>query len=177
MAIKINRKVKYLVSKIIDIEIVRQFYYPLNINKLKLRFLKSKFLYLGKGTYIDFPVRIRGMRYVHIGNDVVINSFVHIWGQGGVFIGDRVLIAAHCSITSLTHDYNLNNLTDSPAIRSKVRIEDDVWIGSNSIIMPGITIKKGAIIGAGSVVTKDVEEYAIVVGNPAREIKRRDISR
>lgn len=168
-----NRTLKYLTSKIVDIDFVKQFYYPFNFNKLKLRFIKSKFLFLGKRTYIDFPVKIKGKESVHIGNDVVINAFVHIWGHGGVFIGDRVLIAAHCSITSLTHDYNLSNFYNAPAIRLKVNIEDDVWIGSNSIIMPGVTIKKGAIVGAGSVVTKDVEANTIVVGNPAREIKKK----
>ncbi len=52
-------------------------------------------------------------------------------------------------------------------------IEDDVWIGANSVILPGVTIKKGAIIGAGSVVTKDVPQYAIVCGNPAHIIRYR----
>ena len=55
-----------------------------------------------------------------------------------------------------------------------VRIEDDVWIGARAIILAGITIGKGAIIGAGAVVTKDVSPYAICVGNPARVIKYRN---
>jgi len=55
-----------------------------------------------------------------------------------------------------------------------VRIEDDVWIGARAIILPGIKIGKGAIIGSGAVVTKDVPPYAICAGNPARVIKYRD---
>ena len=51
---------------------------------------------------------------------------------------------------------------------------DDVWIGTNSVVLPGVTIGKGAVIGAGTVVTKDIPEYAIAVGNPARVIKYRE---
>lgn len=57
--------------------------------------------------------------------------------------------------------------------RTGIIIEDDVWIGANSVILPGVTIKKGAVVGAGSVVTKDVPSYAVVCGNPARVIKYR----
>jgi acetyltransferase-like isoleucine patch superfamily enzyme len=102
-----NAKIKYLIKQIVDVDFIKQFYYPLNYNKLKLRFLKSKFKKLGKRSYVDFPVKIKGIENVSIGDDVVINSFVHIWGQGGIEIGNRVMIAAHTSITSLTHDYNL----------------------------------------------------------------------
>jgi acetyltransferase-like isoleucine patch superfamily enzyme len=62
-----------------------------------------------------------------------------------------------------------------PAIKLKITIEDDEWIGSNVFIMPGITIKKGTVIGAGSVVTKNIEPYTIVVGNPTHELKKRVI--
>ena len=168
-----NNKIKRLSESIVDVDLIKQFYYPLDLNKLKLRYIKSKFNHLGRRSYIDFPVKIKGKENVYIGNDVVINSFVHIWGHGGVFIGDRVMIAAHTSITSLTHDYSLKNMSIAPAIKSKVTIEDDVWIGSNVVILPGVTIKKGAVIGAGSVVTKDVDANSIVVGNPAHEIKKR----
>lgn len=171
-----NAKIKSLINHIIDVDLIKQFYYPFKFNKLKLRLLKSKFEFLGKRSYIDFPIKMKGIESIYIGDDVVINSFVHIWGHGGVHIGNRVMIAAHTTITSLTHNYNLKDMRFSPAIKSKVTIEDDVWIGSNVVIMPGITIKKGAVVGAGSVVTKDVNPYSIVVGNPANEIKKRIIN-
>lgn len=167
-----NKIINFL-AVFFDLGLIKQFYYPLRYNKLKLRLLKSRFKHLGKGSYIDFPVRIRGKDNVYIGDDVVINSFVHMWGQGGIYIGNRVMIASHTSITSLTHDYTLHNMSSAPAIRSKVTIEDDVWIGSHVVIMPGITIGQGAVIGAGSIVTKDVKAGVIAFGNPAREIKKR----
>jgi maltose O-acetyltransferase len=164
--------IKKIIRKLINVDHIKQFYYPFDVNKIKLRLVKSKFKYLGNRTYLDFPIKIKGKEYVSIGNDVVINSFVHIWGHGGVHIGDRVMIAAHTSITSLTHDYS-DNMRFNPAIKNKVVIEDDVWIGSNVIILPGITIKKGAVIGAGSVVTKNIDEYCIAYGNPAKVVKKR----
>ena len=57
--------------------------------------------------------------------------------------------------------------------KTGITVEDDVWIGANSVILPGVHINKGAIIGAGSVVTKDIPPYAIAVGNPAKVIKYR----
>ena len=115
---------------------------PFNINKLRLSFIRYRFKSIGDFVYIDFPVKIKGKYNIEIGNDVVINSFVHIWGHGGVKIGDRVMIAAHTSITSLTHDYSMYELKYKSYIQKKVVIEDDVWIGSNVVIMPGIVIGK-----------------------------------
>lgn len=90
-------------------------------------------------------------------------------------IGNRVMIATHSIITSLTHDYNLENMRRAPAIAKEVIIQDDVWIGSGVIIMPGVRIGKGAIIGANSVVTKDIPANAIAYGIPAKIIKYRNI--
>ena len=58
-------------------------------------------------------------------------------------------------------------------IPKQIIIEDHVWIGANAVIMPGVTLKKGTVVGAGSVVTKDTEEYSVVVGSPARKIRNR----
>lgn len=166
---------KIFIKKHFDEDTIKQFYYPFKYNKIKLRFLKSKFKFLGKRSYIDFPVRIEGIENVYVGDDVVINSFVHIWGRGGVHIGDRVLIAAHTAITSLTHDYTHECMRFAPIIASPIIIEDDVWIGSNVVIMPGIKIGEGSVIGAGSIVTKNIPPFCIAVGNPAKVIKQRII--
>lgn len=85
------------------------------------------------------------------------------------------MIATHVSITSLTHDYNSSSMRFSIIIKKKIIIENDVWIGADSMIMPGISIGHGAVIGAGTVVTKDIPPMAIVVGNPGRIIKWRDV--
>ena len=109
---------------------------------------------------------------VRFGNEVTIAAYVHIWGKGGVTIGNRVMIGTHVSISSLTHDYATEVMFGS-LIQKAVKIEDDVWIGSNAVIMPGVVVGCGAVVGAGAVVTRDVPPRAIVVGVPARIIKYR----
>ncbi len=95
--------------------------------------------------------------------------------RGPLAIGDNVMMGPDCVILTSTHNFER---TDIPMIAqggkvSKVAIGDDVWIGTRAIILPGVTIGKGVIIGAGAVVTKDVPDYAIVGGIPARVIRYR----
>jgi acetyltransferase-like isoleucine patch superfamily enzyme len=121
----------------------------------------------GERIAIQHPITVAGASAVSIGNDVSFAAYVHIWGQGGVTIGDRVMIGTHTSITSLTHDYTQETMR-STVVRRPVTVGDDVWIGSNCVIMPGVSLGSGSVVGAGSVVTKDVLAFSIVSGVPAR---------
>ncbi len=106
---------------------------------------------------------------IRVGKNVFINACCKFQDQGGIRIGDNCLIGHNVTLATLNHDFNPDNRT---AIYPKpVRIGNNVWIGSDSTILPGITIGDGAIIGAGSVVTKDVPANTIVAGNPARKMK------
>lgn len=107
---------------------------------------------------------------VVIGNNVTIKSGVYIWD--GVRIGNNVFIGP--SVT-FTNDKNPRSKI-YPDSFQKIRIHDHASIGANATLLPGVTIGKGAMIGAGSVVTKDVPPYAVVVGNPARIIKYIELS-
>ena len=117
-----------------------------------------------------------------IKDNVNINDYVHIACNRYIEIGNNVLIASKVIITDHQHgDYsekNLNNIKmppiERPLVGSSVIIEDDVWVGENSIIMPGVRIGKGSIIGANSVVNKSCEKYSILAGIPAKLIKRFD---
>jgi len=124
------------------------------------------------GLRIQHPVVIEHPEKVRIGRGCSIAAFLHIWGGGGVTIGDRVLIASHASIVSETHDYAAHPMTET-AVRKPVVIEDDVWLGTHCTILPGVTVGRGAVVGAGAVVTKDVEPFSIQVGVPAKCIGRR----
>jgi acetyltransferase-like isoleucine patch superfamily enzyme len=91
-------------------------------------------------------------------------------------LGQKVLIGPYVVINAVTHLYQDTNqfILDQGCRHLEVFIGDGVWIGAHAVIMPGIKIGNGAVIGAGSIVTKDVESYSVVVGVPARKIKNRN---
>jgi len=136
--------------------------------------LKSRLKSYGKAVDIQLPVVIKNPYNVEIGNNVSIASFVHIWGGGSVKIGNNVLIASHVAIVSETHDYDSTNIYSTHKI-APVLIESNTWIGSHAVILPGVTIGEGAVIGAGSIVTKNVEPFSIVAGIPAKLVKKRNL--
>lgn len=123
----------------------------------------------GKFTVVN-PARVK------IGRNCAINHGVYILGRCGIDIGDDVVLSANCMIIDGTLatrslDSGARNYVDKP-----VRIEDGAWIGAGAIILPGVTIGIQSIVGAGSVVTRDVPDGCVVAGNPARVIKKFDLS-
>ena len=111
---------------------------------------------------------------IKIGKKVFINACCRFQDQGGIEIGDGSLIGHNTTIATLNHDFNpakRQNLTPSP-----VKIGKNVWIGSDCTILPGVEIGDGAIIGAGSVVTKSIPANTIAVGSPARVIKEIEVN-
>ena len=117
----------------------------------------------------------RGCKFFHVGKmsvgqNTVINFGCYLDNRRGIYIGNNVGIAHNTKIYTLGHDLDDSQFKTKGA---PVSIEDNVFIFSNALIMPGITIGEGAIVLAGSVVTKDVEPWTIVGGNPARKIRDR----
>ena len=93
--------------------------------------------------------------------------------RGGITIEDGAQIAANVQLISNNHDpYDLAVLTCKPVL-----IREGAWIGAGATILPGVCVGRHAVVGAGSVVTKDVPDYAVAVGNPARVIKTLDKTR
>lgn len=109
---------------------------------------------------------------VRIGKGTIIGDHVTLDGRAPLTIGNHVDIATEVMIFNSHHDVDDPHF--SP-LEKPVKIEDYVFIGPRAIILPGVTLRKGAIVGAGAVVTKDVSEYTIVGGVPAREIRKRHI--
>ena len=96
--------------------------------------------------------------------------------SGKALIGNHVMMGPNVSIFTKNHAFDRTDIPmDSQGMSNEkpVIIEDDVWIGANVIILPGVTVSRGAVIGAGAVVTKNIPEYAVVGGNPARVLKLR----
>ena len=163
--------------------------------RLKLRITASHFT-IGKGSIVsnkciikrgnsiicgancsfaDGSVLIPGKGFINIGNNVTIGLYNVIDGTGGLTIKDNVRIGAQVCIYSANHNYSSSNvlIREQGMDYRTVVISEDCWIGANSTILAGVTIWKGAVIAAGAVVTKDVPEYSVVAGVPARVIKKR----
>lgn len=147
----------------------------------KLSFIKMIKIKLGKYLAKSFPfnkVRIFGLRIcgfsvgnkVYIGEDLIIASPISE-KSCNLIIGDRVAIAPRVTIV-LSSDANWSRLMENiEPVKSTIKLNDDCWIGAGAIILPGVNVGKMSIIGAGAVVTKDVDDYTIVAGVPAKIIK------
>jgi len=110
---------------------------------------------------------------LHIGENVFFNSGCRFQDQGGIYIGDNTLIGHNVVLATINHDL-------SPANRGinlprPIRIGNNVWIGANATILPGVTIGDNAVIAAGAVVTKDVAANTVVGGVPAKVIRKIDL--
>lgn len=146
---------------------------------------KNNFIY-GKGLTTGYCCRIEldgESSKLEIGINCRMGDYTHIVATKHVKIGNNVLIASHVYISDSSHgNYGKDDTfeIDTPYTAPNTRkiickdviIGDNVWIGENVVILPGIKIGDGAIVGASSVVTKDVDKYTIVAGNPAKPIKK-----
>lgn len=123
-------------------------------------------------TIEEFATVNNGVGDVIIGNKSIIGISNVIIGP--VTIGNNVMLAQNIVVSGLNHGYE--DVTISPkeqkVTTKAITINDDVWIGANSVITAGVTIGQHSVIGAGSVVTKDVPDYSVAVGNPARILKK-----
>ncbi|MDX3106801.1 acyltransferase [Nonomuraea angiospora] len=109
---------------------------------------------------------------VVMGDDCTVNPYAVV--RGNIVLGDAVRIGAHTSLLGFNHGTAPDRPVFRQAITSKgIRIGDDVWIGSNVVVLDGVTIGDHAVVGAGAVITKDVPAWAMVAGNPARPIRDR----
>lgn len=113
---------------------------------------------------------------IHFGNNCNFNG-ISVLGGGKVTFGNNFHSGIQCMIITQNHNYDKGDAIpyDDTYILKEVKIEDNVWFGNRVIVVGNVTIGEGAILAAGSVVSKDVPKYAIMGGNPAKVIKYRDI--
>jgi acetyltransferase-like isoleucine patch superfamily enzyme len=132
----------------------------------------NKFSLGSRSVIEDFVTINNGVGNVIIGEDSIIGIGSVIIGP--VDIGNNVMIAQNIVISGLNHGYENVDIPPSKQkeIRKQIRVSDNVWIGANSVVTAGVTIGKHCVIGAGSIVTKDVPDYCVAVGNPAKVIKK-----
>ena len=144
------------------------------IERLKEYLGKIIFKHCGNNVNIGKGARFGDGKNLVIGNNSGLGLNCKV--PSNVIIGEDVMMGPNVTIFGSNHNFERTDIPmrlQGMKAYKPVVIEDDVWIGSNTIIMPGLKINKGTIIGAGSVVTKEFPEYSIVAGNPARLIKSR----
>lgn len=144
----------------------------------------GKNLTTGVAVRLDaFPAQSDLTPCIKFGNNVQLNDYVHIGAVNSITIGNNVLIASKVFITDHNHgSYGNKNIHSSPEIppekrelsSSPVIIEDNVWIGEFVSILPGVTIGEGSIIGAMTLVNKNIPPFSIAVGVPAKVVKKYD---
>jgi len=122
---------------------------------------------MGEGSWVKPPMYTNLASNIHVGRNVAIMPYFNCMAAGNVQIDDNVSIALNVSIITNNHDFYQRDIITV----KDVRICRNVWIGAGSIILCGVTIGENAVVGAGSVVTKDVPANAVVAGNPARVLK------
>ncbi len=143
---------------------------------VKSNYMRIQGAEIGKGITYYPGIKINPCINLKLGNNVDLAWGVLITTTGGVEIGDRTLVGYGTNILSANHviPENRGRIFESGHIKKKVIIANDVWIGSNCIILAGTRIGEGAVVAAGSVITKDVEPFTIVGGIPAKVIKKRN---
>lgn len=129
----------------------------------------------GNNLQVFESVMIRTPERISMGSNVSINELCYIHGRGGVTIGNDVRIGPSVGIFSFSHVFSDRKtpIKDQGYREEPISIGDDVWIGHGATITGGVSIGKGCIVAAGSVVTKSFPEYSVIGGVPAKAIKKR----
>lgn len=154
----------------ITMEINNKYNPPEKIRELFSKLTASE---IDKDFFLIPPFHTEFGKNIKIGKKVFINSCCRFQDNGGIEIGDGTMIGSNVTIVTLNHD--INPKTRVNANQKHVKIGKNVWIGSDCTILPGVDIGENSIVGAGSVVTKNVPKNTIVAGNPARVIKEIEI--
>jgi len=147
-------------------------------SRARLDVLPSNKFEIGSYSMVeDFSTINNGVGDVIIGNNTIIGMGNVVIGP--VTIGNSVIFAQNVVVSGLNHSYEDIKvpIRDQTVTTLPIVIEDEVWIGANAVVTAGVTIGKHSVVAAGAVVTKNISPYSIVVGNPARVVKKYDFSK
>lgn len=140
--------------------------------------LEKRWPNIYKNNFVCADVRLDHKQNIKLGGNCYIGSGSQFFGDGGITIGKSTIFGRECLILSSNHNYKGDEIPyDNVALYSKVEIGNYCWFGVRCIVMPGVKIEDGAVIAAGSVVTKSVPKCAIVGGNPAKIIGYRNVQK
>ena len=136
------------------------------------RLLQEMFAEIGEGVYLEPPLRANWAgRHVHLGKNIYANFNLTLVDDGEIYIGDYTMIGPNVTIATAGHPVLPELREEAYQFNIPVHIGRNVWIGAGVIILPGVTVGDNTVIGAGSVVTKDVSSDVVTVGNPCRVLR------
>lgn len=126
---------------------------------------------VGENCYIEPPLRANWGCHTYLGDNVYANFNLTLVDDTYIYIGNHVMIGPNVTIATAGHPIDPDLRREVAQFNIPVRIGDNVWIGANSVVLPGVTIGENSVIGAGSVVTKDIPANVVAVGNPCRVLR------
>ena len=139
----------------------------------KEKYMKEVFAECGENNYIELPFHANwGGHHVHFGNGIYVNFNLTIVDDGHIYVGDKVMFGPNVTITTANHPINAEIRKQGLQYNKNVYIGENVWIGANVVIVPGIKIGNNSVIGAGSVVVKDIPDNVVAVGNPCKVLRQ-----
>ena len=134
--------------------------------------LKEMFAEIGEGCYIEPPFHANWAgKHVHFGNNVYANFGLTLVDDTDIYVGDKVMFGPHVTVATAGHPINPELRYQAMQYNIPVRIGENVWLGAHCVVLPGVTIGDNSVIGAGSVVTKDIPPNVVAVGNPCRVLR------
>jgi len=142
-----------------------------------IEYRKKDFKSCGNRVIIHPRCHFSAPELIELGDEIFINSDCTFYGGGSIVIERGVVFSPNVTVYSCIHNYDSDDLRafpfDDRFLFKKVTIGECSWISTNSVILPGVKIGRYCVVGANSVVTKDVDDYSIVAGAPAKEIRKR----
>ena len=141
-------------------------------SKRRAELLKDMFAEVGEGAYIEPPLHANwGGKRVHLGKNVYANFNLTLVDDTEIYIGDNVMIGPNTVIATAGHPIDPELRLRITQYNKPVHIGNNCWLGANVVVMPGVSIGENTVIGAGSVVTKDIPAGVVAVGNPCRVMR------
>lgn len=138
----------------------------------KTRYMKEVFAQCGENNYIELPLHANwGGHHVHFGSNIYANYGLTLVDDGHIYVGSYVMFGPNVTIATANHPIHSGLRQKGLQYNKDVHIGENAWICANVVIVPGVTIGKNAVIGAGSVVTRDIPDNVVAAGNPCRVLR------
>ncbi|MBQ6502852.1 MAG: sugar O-acetyltransferase [Flexilinea sp.] len=138
----------------------------------KQAYMKEVFAECGENCYIELPFRANwGGHHLHFGSGIYANFNLTLVDDGHIYVGDKVMFGPNVTISTANHPIEPELRAKGLQYNKDVFIGENAWIAANVVIVPGVHIGKNTVIGAGSVVTKDIPDGVVAVGNPCRVLR------